>query len=420
MTRSLQELFEAWHAGTTSGAEQEEFLRLLALPENKEQALQLIRQAIEADPADGDELSLPAGRLQLILQSIIASDPESIPADDPVVPARTIKLRWFRYAAAIAAILLSSAVLYLTVWKKDGSGKELTSISAIRPGADRAVLKLSDGREILLDSAMKGSLAKDGNVLISKNADGEIVYDARNAAGDDVTINTMTTPKGGQFQLVLPDGTKVWLNAASSLRYPTAFNEDKRIVEMNGEAYFEVKKDPSRPFFVRINGQAEVQVTGTSFNINSYADEPSINTTLIEGSVKLVPDMNAGDISAGGDKAVSLVPGLQARITHTEPAGRGAVATVDIGKADIEKVTAWKNGMFNFEGSKLKDAMRQLARWYDIEVVYDDAVLKKGMQNALLMGGISRSLSLADVLEVLGVLGLHFKMEEGRKLVLLP
>lgn len=419
MARSLLELFEVWRAGRADAGEREEFFRLLALPENKDTAFQLIRQLIEDDIAADNESSLPEERLQLILQSIVETD-NAVIGEDKLTPVRKMKFRWLRYAAAIAAILLLSTALYLNLWKKDGSALTQTDIAAIKPGGDRAVLKLSDGREIVIDSAMNGNLAQDGNVLISRNAKGEIIYDARNASGDGITMNTMTTPKGGQFQLVLPDGTRVWLNAASSLRYPASFNENKRVVEMNGEAYFEVKKDASRPFFVRINGQAEVQVTGTSFNINSYSDEPTINTTLIEGSVKLVPDFRSLPVTSGDKNTVSLVPGQQARVAHADAAGGNTVTSADIEKADIEKVTAWKNGMFNFEGSKLKDAMRQLARWYDIEVVYDDAVLKKGMQNALLMGGISRSLSLADVLEVFGVLGLHFRLEEGRRLVLLP
>lgn len=412
MTGSIQKLYNAWLQGHASEAERQELMRLLALPENKELALALISQAIESDElnaADGPVLS--SDRLDLLLQSIVSVDAvQEPPASVAGSPVRFLRRPWLRYAAAVLLLLGLGAFYYFFLSPAGKKGTPPVDLASIAPGRDRAVLTLSNGNTILLDSAGSGTLAQEGDVLISKTENGAIVYDAHAENDGEVMMNTMTTPRGGQYQLTLPDGTRVWLNAASSIRFPAAFVGDKRVVEMTGEAYFEVKKDKSRPFYVRINNQAEVEVTGTSFNINAYDDEPNINTTLVEGSV----NMWAGLQEKGKSGEVSLVPGQQGRMSHTTS------SAIAVSKGDVEKATAWKNGSFNFEGSSLKDAMRQLARWYDIEVVYDEGLLKKGIQHSTLVGGISRDLRLADVLEVLSVLGLHFRMEEGRRLVLLP
>lgn len=412
MTGSIQELYNMWLQGHASETERQELMRLLVLPENKELALTLIRQAIESDEltaADGPTLS--SDRLDLLLQSIVSVDAtQEGSVSEEGTPVRFLRRPWLRYAAAVMLLLGLGAFYYFFLSPVGKKNTSVQDIASITPGRDRAVLTLSNGNTILLDSAGSGALAQEGDVLISKTEDGAIVYDAH--AGNDaaVMMNTMTTPRGGQYQLTLPDGTRVWLNAASSIRFPAAFVGDKRVVEMTGEAYFEVKKDKSRPFYVHINNQAEVEVTGTSFNINAYDDEPNINTTLVEGSVNMWARLQ----EKGKTGEVSLIPGQQGRMAHTTS------SAITVSKGDVEKATAWKNGSFSFEGSSLKDAMRQLARWYDIEVVYDDGLLKKGIQNSTLVGGISRDLRLSDVLEVLSVLGLHFRMEEGRRLVLLP
>jgi ferric-dicitrate binding protein FerR (iron transport regulator) len=215
----------------------------------------------------------------------------------------------------------------------------------------------------------------------------------------------MSTPKGRQFQLVLPDGTKVWLNAASSLRYPTVFDGRLRTVEVTGEAYFEVAKlvNPSTgqrvPFHVKVNNKTEIEVLGTHFNINSYDDESAVSTTLLEGSVRVVN---------GLEKAV-ITPGQQARIET------GSSHIKIVPDANVEKVMAWKNGVFDFQDATLEEVMRELQRWYNIDVVYE-----KGVPQLEFIGRMGRDLSLASVLNGLELSRVHFRIEEGRRLVVLP
>jgi ferric-dicitrate binding protein FerR (iron transport regulator) len=209
----------------------------------------------------------------------------------------------------------------------------------------------------------------------------------------------MRTPKGRMFRLLLPDGSAVWLNAASSIRYPTAFTGQQRRVEVTGEAYFEVAHQPQMPFRVSLNGGAAVEVLGTHFNVNAYAEDEQMNITLLEGAVQC---------SNGSGKAV-LKPGQQARMTT----GNSPIRVMD--HADIEKVMAWKNGLFNFNDASLEEVMRQLERWYDIEVRYE-----KGIPRIEFIGKMDRSLTLAEVLAGLEMSKVHFRIEGERKLVILP
>jgi ferric-dicitrate binding protein FerR (iron transport regulator) len=217
----------------------------------------------------------------------------------------------------------------------------------------------------------------------------------------------MTTPRGRQFQLVLPDGTKVWLNAASSIKYPTAFVEGERRVELVGEAYFEVAKDVDKPFYVKINDNAAVQVLGTHFNVNAYPDENFIHATLLEGAIKL----NAYG-SSGTPK-----PGHQAIITDVVNQVTGKNWwQMKVHPVDVQQYVAWKDGVFDFGyANNLQTVMRQLARWYDVEVVYE-----KNVPNVEIWGKMQRNLTLVQLLKVLKGMELNFRLEEGRRLVILP
>jgi ferric-dicitrate binding protein FerR (iron transport regulator) len=226
-------------------------------------------------------------------------------------------------------------------------------------------------------------------------SNGQLIYKAKNSSG--VAYNTMTTPKGRQFSLVLPDGTKAWLNAASSLRYPTAFVGRERKVEVTGEVYFEVAKNKQMPFKVKVNENMEVEVLGTHFNINSYSNEASINTTLLEGSVQ---------ISNQSQKQI-LKPGQQARVNNDQKINI-------VSDVNLKKVMAWKNGVFDFDDASLQEVMHQLERWYDIEVVYE-----RGVPDIEFVGTLSRDLSLEDVLKGLKLSEVNFRIE-GRKLVIMP
>jgi transmembrane sensor len=332
-------------------------------------------------------------------------------------PVRRLWIRW----VAAAGILFVIGSLWLVVDRWRGRStpgqQQAAAVQDVAPGGDKAVLTLADGSTILLDSAGNGLIAQQGATGIRKIG-GQIVYDASHSpltTDHSPVYNTMSTPRGGQYQLTLPDGSRVWLNAASSITYPTAFTGDERRVHITGEVYFEVASLPltpsggggingKMPFIVSIDGKAEVEVLGTHFNINSYSDDESIKTTLLEGKVKVVNRESA----TGNGGSIILKPGEQAIAVSHSP------LTIDH-SPDIDKVMAWKNGFFNFEGASLTEVMKQLERWYDITVVYE-----KGVPNIEFFGEISRKVSLADLVNVLKDVGVHFRIEAGRKLVVLP
>lgn len=315
---------------------------------------------------------------------------EPFMADETPVRRMPASRRW--WSAAAILILLGTGTYFWITNKKDTSSTTVAYKTDIAPGKEGAVLTLADGSQVVLDSLGNGIVAMQGGTA-ARIANGSLIYEGK---GDQtVYYNTISTPKGRQFHLTLPDGTGVWLNAASSLRYPTVFTGDTRKVEVTGEAYFEVVKNKEMPFHVQVNNKAAVEVLGTHFDINAYANEQSINTTLIEGSVRV-------SASSG---AVTLQPGQQAQVS-------GTISVVD--DPDIDKIMAWKNGFFNFSGASLGEVMRQLERWYDIEVVYEKDIPQKTFY-----GKISRDISLRSLLIVLEKTGVRFRIE-GRKLIVLP
>lgn len=299
--------------------------------------------------------------------------------------------------AAAAALLLAGSAYLLVMNKKDQSPAIASNVTDITPGSQGAILTLADGRQVVLDSLTSGVVAQQNGSSIVLS-DGKLKYDPSGEAVSDIQYNKMTTPKGRQFQLTLPDGTKVWLNAASSIRYPTVFAGKERKVEIYGEACFEVAKDANKPFLVNVNNKASIEVLGTLFNVNAYENEKTINTTLLDGSVKVINE----------PASVILKPGQQAQISNT-PGGKIAI----VNKPDIEKIMAWKSGLFNFEGANLEEVMRQLERWYNIDVVYEN-----GIPDIQFMGEMSRQISLTDLLEILRRTEVDFRVE-GRKLIVL-
>jgi ferric-dicitrate binding protein FerR (iron transport regulator) len=249
------------------------------------------------------------------------------------------------------------------------------------PGGNKAVLTLANGRKIALDDVEAGNLAMQAGTRVTKSAGGEVIYEAappangKGAAG--TVFNTISTPRGGQFQVRLPDGTRVWLNAASSLRFPAVFEGPHRKVELTGEGYFEVVKDEKRPFRVESAGQ-NIQVLGTHFNVNAYGDDGVVRTTLVEGSVQV--NSQQGNML--------LAPGEQSQLNTQS----GAMRKV---KADLEQALAWRNGNFLFNDTYLPDIMSQLSRWYDVEAAGKD------FPRIRYNGGIPRSMQLSDVLKML-------------------
>jgi ferric-dicitrate binding protein FerR (iron transport regulator) len=265
----------------------------------------------------------------------------------------------------------------------------------VLPGGNRALLTLANGSSIVLDSAADGILAQQGNTRIKKLNGGQIVYSVPGMKPEAVFYNVLTTPRGGQYRLALPDGSQVWLNAASSIRYPTAFTGRERRVEITGEAYFEIAKNPQMPFYVKVNDM-QVEVLGTHFNVMAYANEDAVRTTLLEGSVKV----------NRGSSTVFLKPGQQSALGE-----KGAVSVID--GADTEEAVAWKNGLFEFDNVSIETVLRQISRWYDVDVQYEGNTMPSHFG-----GQISRYSNLSQVLKILELSGIHFRIE-GKRLIVL-
>lgn len=322
------------------------------------------------------------------------------------MPDSKRRLPWLRYAAA-AAIILIAATTWLFYNKSNNannSNRQISQMIDVSAGHNGAILTLADGRTILLDSAANGAVAIEANTTIIKNNDGSLVYQGGVDPSASQLYHLLSTPAGRQFSLSLPDGSKVWLNAASSLKYPVAFNGSNRTVEVTGEAYFEIVHNAAKPFFVKFAGQ-QIQVLGTSFNVNAYANESKIRTTLLEGSIRLsaVPRSSATPLFS----SVTLRPGQQASVSGT--------GSVHIQIADLPEVMAWKNGLFSFRNADLKSIMRQLARWYDVEVQFEG---DPGQEQ--FTGKIGRNLSLREVMEGLAFTHVKYRIEAGKRIVVLP
>lgn len=307
-----------------------------------------------------------------------------------IYPFYHVRNRW--WAAAAVILVMFGTGFYFWFRHSDLSEKpqEIVMLN-VSPGGNKALLTLADGSQIPLDSN-GNKVFQQGNTSVQQQG-GQLHYAAKGAA---MGFNTLSTPRGGQFKVVLPDGTTVWLNAASSLRYPIAFTGHERKVEITGEAYFDVAKDDQLPFRVQVNGQTSIEVLGTQFNINSYKEEPTINITLIQGAINV----------RKGTEKVLLKPGQQAQTT---------TASIAVYNADTAQVSAWKNGLFNFRNASVEEVMHQLSRWYDIEIIYESQV-----PSLTFDGKMGRDLNLVQVIKILKYMKLNFRMEEGNKLVIMP
>jgi transmembrane sensor len=258
----------------------------------------------------------------------------------------------------------------------------------VAPGKMGATLTLANGKKIRLSKVANGKVAIESGILISKTSEGQVIYKVTDQSVPPLSKNTMTTGKGETYMLTLPDGSKVWLNAASSITYNAGLLEaGKRKVELTGEGYFEVARDKMHPFVVKTRNQ-EVEVLGTHFNINAYSDEKTINTTLVEGEVRVTSE----------SQVRRLKPGQQALVPYQS---RNGIQV--IGNADIGSVVAWKEGLFKFHKANLQDVMRQLSRWYNMEVKYDGK-----LNNRVFTGEITRNVNLSQILELLRFLDLKF------------
>ncbi|HEX7905505.1 MAG TPA: FecR domain-containing protein [Chitinophagaceae bacterium] len=328
---------------------------------------------------------------RILMDKIVAG--EQVPVRRNIIFMK----RWTRVAAAVIVAAVIGVSSYFIFQKHERNLAVVVPAvkqdQDIAPGGNKAILLLSDGSSINLDSAHNGSLAIQAGTEVIKNSNGQVVY--RNGSSKEVVYNSIVTPKGGQYQVTLPDGSNAWLNSLSSIKFPTSFAGRERNVEITGEVYFEIAHNRAKPFVATINNM-KVEVLGTHFNVNAYPDETTIQTTLLQGSVKV----------SEGDKINMLKPGQQARLDKSDH-------LEVVSDVDLDQVIAWKNGFFNFNKADIGTIMRQIVRWYDIEVDYSAINTKE-----LFWGGIDKNLPLSSVLRILEKNQVHFRME-GKKLVLL-
>ena len=370
----LSELAEKWKNGSITAAEQAEFNQWY-------------------DSFDDTLLEEVSAESVQQLKSRLYSNVLSRENIEVQQPAKTVNL-WYRIAAAAVVLFVLSTGIYFYAQYAEKEKKGAVNYverEDVKPGGNKALLTLADGTTITLTDADNGQLAEQDGVSITKTKDGQLVYQFKgtaNGKNNGSGFNTVSTPKGGQYQVNLPDGTKVWLNAATSLKFPASFSSlNEREVELNGEAYFEVYKDKTKPFKVG-SAKQEVEVLGTHFNINTYRNESSTKTTLLEGSVAL---------HATGVSDIKLKPGEQAVL-------KGDV--IDVNTVNANEAIAWKNGNFQFNDESLLSILKQLERWYDVEVDY--STVPETHYN----GFISRNVNLSKVLRNLEVTGnLKFKIE---------
>ena len=374
----MNQLFQRYYEKTASEAEVQELMQWMSDPANEPQLERFMRERWESLEPGGQWME--AAQSKAIIERILP------PGAVHTMPQRRVFRLWPRVAAAAAIILLLSGGAYMLLHKQPVQ-VAVAPAPAIKndvlPGGNKATLTLANGATIVLDSAGRGLLAQQGATSVSKRQDGELVYNATTESNRALGLNTVSTPRGGQYQVVLPDGSRVWLNAASSLRFPTAFTGRDRPVILKGEAYFEIAKDKNKPFLVEANGMM-VKVLGTHFNVMAYDDENAMKTSLLEGKV---------DVSFA-TRQVSLSPSEQANFEKKEH-----VFSVEK-DADMDKAVAWKNGLFDFEEDDIQTVMRQLARWYNINIVYAGAVPSQHCT-----GYIRRQVPISQVLSMLELIG---------------
>jgi len=393
---NLEDLIEKYFTNTCTRDEMNELLLIVENEKNAAGLTQLLKDFWEKSKPRNDEQEFNLEeKFSLLMREAKSETPVlSIGSD-------IMKRKWkFHYAAAaIIVCMLSTGVYFLLKQeprKQTGRAENIKKDkNEVAPGGNKAVLTLADGSSIILDSSRNGMLTTQGNSKILK-LNGVLSYNTLKNNTSEVLYNTISTPRGGQYQLILTDGTKVWLNAASSLRYPSGFVGKERKVELTGEAYFEVTKNAAMPFKVKVN-EMEVEVLGTHFNINSYEDESTIRTTLLEGSIKIN--------KKGGSNL--LKPGQQAQLNK-----KGEIKIIN--DADVEKAIAWKEGKFQFDRADIHAVMRQISRWYDVDVAYTKPV------SSHFGGTISRDVNLSQVLKLLHLTGeVTFRVQD-KKVVVMP
>ncbi|HEX8023455.1 MAG TPA: FecR domain-containing protein [Mucilaginibacter sp.] len=319
---------------------------------------------------------------------------------DDIQKKRSSKKLNGRYRLTAAAILLFVFTgTYCLLHRKAQDAAPRISKTDVKPGKNQATLTLANGKKLILNNTLSGKLANEAGVTISKNSKGELIYTTHESGSTKQSsnrINTLATSKGEQYQVILPDGSHVWLNAVSTLKYPVAFTGNERLVELTGEAYFEVAHNKAMPFKVKTR-QQQVEVLGTHFNINAYTDEKTTATTLLEGSVKVT--------TASRNQKMIIKPGEQSTVNGD---------TMNVQEVDTDEAVAWKNGYFLFNDENLAGIMKKVSRWYNVEVEYKDAA----MQSLVFSGTVSKYQNVSQVIKTLELTNaVHFKVLDNRIIV---
>lgn len=394
-TERLEILLELLAKDQLDNEQADELQQLLAEEKTVAEARKWIEKKLEGWPADKP---YNAQRFDPLFTQIVSID-RSFEGSIPATKARSFSLGWLKYAAAAAIVIIAG--WFLLERKTTGHTPVVSNVKEtatdLVPGSDKAILTLSDGSKVevlpsrttLVDGQVK--IANNGTTLDYRGADGAAM------APGSIVYNTMTTPRGGQYKLTLSDGTKVWLNASSSVTFPTIFPGSERKVQITGEVYFEVSRDPSRPFHVSTD-KMDVEVLGTHFNVNAYTDEPLVSTTLLEGSVKIK------SIRQNAAGSVVLKPGEQAQMDDD-------AASIAVKKdADLEQIVAWKNGINSFKDADIKTIMRQVSRWYDVDVVFEGTI----PPSKTFTGEFSRSDNASKIFSLFDFAGIRCRIE-GKK-----
>jgi len=385
----IQHLFNKYKNNNCTPEEFEELLPYFKISDQKDLLKNHIETALHQQAEDNADLQEDINAIYSQLQAHILNEQNH--SKKPI---------YFKLAIAASVILCLSFGAYFHIQIRQAQQQIAQTPSRdLLPGTDRAILTIANGKKIDISGAGEGRIAVQGGVAVSKTTNGSIVYQyAGQTNGTDIPVyNTMTTPRGGQYPLTLSDGTKVWLDAASSITFPTVFIGNERLVEITGQVYFEVAHNSAKPFKVTANEQT-VEVLGTHFNINAYTDEPGMKTTLLEGSVK---------ITKNGQSAM-LAPGQQAIVPFDK------VGPIETKTADTNEAIAWHMGLFKFNNANIQTVMRQLARWYDVDISYEGDIPDRRFS-----GEIYRNVNASKIADILSYKQIHFRID-GKKITVLP
>lgn len=377
-------LLEQYALQQISSEEETELWALLDESQHDEDVKNILLQLMQSEQSF---VETDRKKWEPVLSKVLAKEEEKKTIS--ILPGRN-QFTWKKMAAAAVIFLFAGTGLFYLLQNENSNTQvtvekttELKDVAA--PNTVNATLTLSNGMTIVLDSAGNGILAQQGDVNVMKLSDGQIVYDPNSLKinKEEISYNTLSNPRGSRaVKIVLADGTKVWLNAESTLRYPTAFVSKDRRVDITGEAYFEVAHKDDMPFFVSVEGM-EVEVLGTHFNINSYKEENLLRTTLLTGSVKVNKD----------EKSTIIKPGEQAQASRTN------TNSIKITRPELNEVMAWKEGRFSFNDRDLESIMREMARWYNVEVVYKDKITDRYTVN------VSRDIPVSQLFKFIEMSG---------------